>query len=217
MDNMPLNQQIYEELLQMILTNKLTYGTFYSETKIAQDFNVSRTPMRSALDRLSQEGYIDIIPSKGFCLHKVSKEDIIEIYQIRSAVEGFCAHNIAENCTNHIQLFEELNILLNRQKDILDNSGTIEDFFTFDRQFHEKIVNALDNDVFNKLFKQYIFSTKMLALSSLKHKGRVKQTFQEHTEILLGMESGDANRALSATLKHMENPKYINLKDYSNE
>ena len=51
--------------------------------------------MQDALVRLSQDRFIDIIPSKGFCLHEMSEEDIWHTYQARTAVEGFCAMQLA--------------------------------------------------------------------------------------------------------------------------
>ena len=60
-----LQSQAYDTLKEQILSNILTPGVLYSETKISKELGISRTPMREALQCLSQDGYITIIPSRG--------------------------------------------------------------------------------------------------------------------------------------------------------
>ena len=65
----PLNEQAYNYLQKLIMENHFSYQEVYSETKLSKELGISRTPLRDAVHRLAQEGYIDIIPSKGFMLH----------------------------------------------------------------------------------------------------------------------------------------------------
>lgn len=78
----PLNEQAYQHLQMLIMTHKLSYDKIYSETKLSKELGISRTPFRDAIHRLAQEGYIDIIPSKGFTLHQLTSKDIIETFQV---------------------------------------------------------------------------------------------------------------------------------------
>ena len=82
----PLQIQAYEQLKQMILDGHFLPDTIYSETKTSKELGVSRTPMRDAIQKLEQEGYLDVIPSKGFRLHKMTEDDLLETYQIRCAL-----------------------------------------------------------------------------------------------------------------------------------
>ena len=81
---MTLNEQAYEHLKKMITEDQLSYQEIYSETKLAKELGISRTPFRDAIHRLVQEGYIDIIPSKGFRLHQLTQQDVTETFQVRS-------------------------------------------------------------------------------------------------------------------------------------
>jgi DNA-binding GntR family transcriptional regulator len=81
----PLNEKAYEHIKQLITTHQLSYDEIYSETKLAKELGISRTPFRDAIHRLAQEGYIDIIPSRGFRLHKLTKEDVENTFQVCSA------------------------------------------------------------------------------------------------------------------------------------
>ena len=108
---LPLNEQAYQHLQKLILSNRLSYGQIYSETRLSRELGISRTPFRDAVHRLAQEGYIDIIPSKGFTLHQINVDDVNETLQIRSALESYCTLQIArESDTSRAQaLFAELN------------------------------------------------------------------------------------------------------------
>ena len=91
-----LQETAYNYIRNKVLTGQLQPGVLYSETKAAAEINISRTPMKYALVRLSQDQLIDIIPSKGFRLHRMSIEDVLHTYQARTAVEGFCAMQLAQ-------------------------------------------------------------------------------------------------------------------------
>ena len=86
----------YEHIKNMVLEGKMEYGEIYSETKIAKEIGISRTPVRDAIQYLSQEKYIDILPNKGFCLHKMGIQDFVDTNQIRTAIEGYCGREIAQ-------------------------------------------------------------------------------------------------------------------------
>ena len=87
---LPLNEQAYNYLQKLILENHFSYQEVYSETKLSKELGISRTPLRDAVHRLAQEGYIDIIPSKGFMLHQMNRKDVNETFQVRSALETYC-------------------------------------------------------------------------------------------------------------------------------
>lgn len=209
----PLDQKTYKYLLNMILNDQLDYNTIYSETRLSKDLEVSRTPMRAALNRLTQERYIDVIPNKGFQLHRMTEKDVIETFQIRSAIEGYCTSYIANEHKNYEKLFTELEGLLQHQRKVISKEGSIEEFFKYDQKFHQLIISSIDNDTFNKLFNRYIFTMRTLALSSLRHEGRMEEALKEHTNILKAMKDGDRFSVYPVTLKHMDNPKSINLGD----
>ena len=96
---MTLNEQAYEHLKKMITEDQPSYQEIYSETKLAKELGISRTPFRDAIHRLVQEGYIDIIPSKGFRLHQLTKQDVTETFQVRSALETYCTMEITRTHT----------------------------------------------------------------------------------------------------------------------
>lgn len=211
----PLQTKAYEYIKECILKNSFDYDTIYSETKMAQDIGVSRTPMRDALHRLAQERYIDIIPSKGFRIHQMTRQDIIETFQIRSAIEGYCTLQITKEYLSDPaqKLFTELEYLLQKQEAVFHTTHNISEFVEYDNEFHIDIVSFMENETFNELFGRYLFQIKRLAMLSLEHPGRMEETLLEHRMMLQTMKSGHIADIYFVTMAHMETPKGINLAD----
>lgn len=211
----PLQIVAYEYLKDRITNDELEYGKIYSETQIARELNISRTPMRDAIQKLAQEKYLDIIPSKGFTLHQITSTDVIETFQVRSAIEGYCTMQIAQNHKEKDaqKLFTALNKILQQQKKIMETSHSVEEFVKLDNQFHLMIVGFLKNSSFDESFSHLIHQIKRLAIMSLSHEGRMEETYQEHFNIFQAMKDGDVENIYKVTLIHMEKPKGINLQD----
>lgn len=211
----PLNEQAYEHLQNLIINDKLSYQKIYSETKLSKELGISRTPLRDAVHRLAQEGYIDIIPSKGIKLHQLTKQDVHETFQVRSALECYCTLQIAMHAkgADAQRLFQELDDAMVQLKKILDSTQSIADFCNYDFIFHTKIIEFMDNKQFSSIFASFMYRMRRLAELSLAHEGRMKDTYEEHLSILEHMKSGDVGHIYEITRKHMDTPRGINLED----
>lgn len=211
----PLNEQAYSHLQKLIMENKFSYQEIYSETKIAKELGISRTPFRDAVHRLAQEGYIDIIPNKGFMLHQLDTKDVNETFQVRAALENYCTMQICKESSSRKakKLFKELHNITDSMEKIMVTSHSIDDFCEYDFKFHAAIINYLENEQFSSIFAAFMYRMIQLAKLSLSHKGRMEDTCQEHNAILKCMESGDMNHIYEITNRHMETPKGINLED----
>ncbi len=214
----PLNEQAYDHLQKLITDGQLSYHEIYSETKLAKELGISRTPFRDAIHRLAQEGYIDIIPSKGFRLHQITERDVIETFQIRTALETYCTMQIArdvkeKNNANLRPFFKELDWLMENMKEVMENDQGIDEFCEYDFRFHRKIIDYLENEQFSAVFASFLYRMKRLAKLSLQHEGRMAQTVEEHQAILDSMKNGDTENIYEITMVHMDRPRGINLED----
>ena len=214
----PLNEQAYDHLQKLITDGQLSYHEIYSETKLAKELGISRTPFRDAIHRLAQEGYIDIIPSKGFRLHQITERDVIETFQIRTALETYCTMQIArdvkeKNNANLRHFFKELDWLMENMKEVMENDQGIDEFCEYDFRFHRKIIDYLENEQFSAVFASFLYRMKRLAKLSLQHEGRMAQTVEEHRAILDAMKNGDTEHIYEITMVHMDRPRGINLED----
>ena len=214
----PLNEQAYDHLQKLITDGQLSYHEIYSETKLAKELGISRTPFRDAIHRLAQEGYIDIIPSKGFRLHQITERDVIETFQIRTALETYCTMQIArdvkeKNNANLRPFFKELDWLMENMKEVMENDQGIDEFCEYDFRFHRKIIDYLENEQFSSVFESFLYRMKRLAKLSLQHEGRMAQTVEEHQAILDAMKNGDTEHIYEITMVHMDRTRGINLED----
>ena len=90
-----LQQQAYDTIKSSILSGEMEPNRLYSETKLSAQIGISRTPVREALQCLSQDGYITVIPSKGFMIRQLNDKDMKDSIEIRCAIEGFCTNMVA--------------------------------------------------------------------------------------------------------------------------
>lgn len=210
-----LQELVYEHIIKLIKTKEIEPKKIYSETKMAKQLGVSRTPFRDAIHRLAQDGYIDIIPSKGFCIHQLTLKDVDETFQMRSAIEGYCTLQITKDYESDSSkvLFSKLDELLFQMKRIMKTTHKKEEFWEYDHKFHIEIVHHLNNELFDRTFDSYMFRIERLAMLSLSHEERMENTIAEHTDILNVMKAGDTTRIMEVTMRHMDNPHEINTED----
>lgn len=207
----PLQLQAYEDLKQMIQEGRFIPDTIYSETKTSKDLGISRTPMRDAIQKLEQEGYLDVIPSKGFRLHKMTEKDLTDTYQVRCALEGYCAVHIANmhDTPEAKRLFHTLESLLRDMDAIASTTEDIEEFARYDSEFHRRLVYSLGNQVISGVFDAYHYRMNLQTVASLQTEDRLRQTVAEHKAMLDNMKEGDIGGSYEATLKHIGQAKNL--------
>ncbi|MCI8399027.1 MAG: GntR family transcriptional regulator [Oscillibacter sp.] len=207
----PLQLQAYERLKEAVTSGEFLPGTIYSETKVSQTLGFSRTPIRDAIQRLAQEGYLDVLPSKGFRLHEMTEKDLLETYQIRCALEGFCVVQLARDFRTGAarRTFQALAALLDQQRAVAAGSRSIEEFAQYDQQFHQWIVYYLKNAAISETFDNFHYQMSRQTTLSLSQEGRIEETLLEHQAILDRMSAGDVSGSYEAALDHLEKPKGI--------
>ena len=91
-----LEEQVYAELEEEILSGELSPGTSLGEIALSERLGVSRTPIRSAIHRLAEEGIVETIANKGAVVIGITKQDLVDIYRIRVRLEGLASAIAAE-------------------------------------------------------------------------------------------------------------------------
>ena len=95
-----LEERVFVTLEEDILTGKLKRGDSLGEKILSERLGVSRTPVRSALARLSEEGLVESVANKGSVVIGITKEDIVDIYHIRMRLEGLASLIAASKITD---------------------------------------------------------------------------------------------------------------------
>ena len=99
-----LFNNIYLSLKQDILWLRLKPGTLLTETYLADKFEISKTPIREALMRLSYDGLVTIFPRKGYCVSEISFSDIKDMHEYRYILENTCLIKVTENISDEESL-----------------------------------------------------------------------------------------------------------------
>lgn len=206
-----LQLEAYNYIKNLILTHHLDANTLYSETKLSKELGISRTPMREALQCLSQDGYITVIPSKGFRIRQLSQKDMKETIQIRCAIEGFCTQCLANeyNTSKGQQTIERLGEILKKQKESLSANDDYESFINYDHEFHLVLVNYIENEEINHMFQRLMYLIRLTTQSALEVEGRSIGTVDEHAEYYEKLKTGDGNEAYRILISHLMMPLNI--------
>src|ERR1051326_6185683 len=87
LENLTLWQRVYEYLREEILAERLQPGTELLEVPLSEELGVSRGPIREAIRRLAAEGLVTVRPRRGAVVRSLSKDEFLELYQVREALE----------------------------------------------------------------------------------------------------------------------------------
>lgn len=212
----PLQIQAYEYLKEQILSGKLDPDVLYSETRMSAEIGISRTPMREAIQCLSQDGYINVVPSKGFMIRQLQEKDMEETIQVRCAIEGFCVHVIAAEAETKKgqKLLKELERLLEKQEKALQNKKeetSRKQFMEYDHQFHLALVDYVDNAEFKQTFQRSMYLIHLTTASALAVPGRSEDTLKEHKLFFSYLKEGDGDAAYKLMMVHLMMPLTMHI------
>lgn len=209
-----LQTQAYDYLIDLIKKGELQPDTIYSLNKLAKESGFSRTPFRDAVLCLEQERYLDVLPSKGFVLHKMTEEDIVETYQIRSAIEIYCFKQLSRNLETERgrQYYEKLSSKVDSQKEIARTTSSIEDFGRKDYEFHRSLVQYVGNASMLEIYRRFMYRIFWLNVTSFSRTGRMEETITEHESFLQMIRSHDIAGLENMLEHHLTTAQNINLK-----
>ncbi|NLO85818.1 MAG: GntR family transcriptional regulator [Clostridiales bacterium] len=210
-----LHKLAYERLREMIYSRELKFGVMYSETRLASQMSMSRTPIRDALTQLNRERYIDIIPNRGFQLHLPDENDIWEAYHVRMMIECYCGQKLASDYqTQSAQnTFDKMQECLYHQSALLGRSHDIDlnRFWREDQEFHFAALSYINVSAFNLQYDTFLHIFMPQNLRSHFVLGRSQSTIAEHQNIIQCMRSGDIEKTTEAIQQHLNTSVRLSL------
>jgi DNA-binding GntR family transcriptional regulator len=141
-------QFAYESLKDWILSGFLVPGEKIDQDEAARKLNLSRMPIRSALDRLASEGLVVKVPHRGVIVSPLSDVSLNHLFDVRAQMEAIAVMITTASATD--SAIDKLYNMLNYQQDVGDN--TLSTILEQNRSFHRFIVQLSENDVLLKLF-----------------------------------------------------------------
>lgn len=190
----------YEYIKKEIICGNLLPGTIFEEKIVQEKLNVSRTPVREAVLRLSNEGYLTIIPRKGTIVSNISINDIKNIYEYRMIIEPEIVKKAIKTIDPDF-LLKQKELINEKLSD--DNCLLLDDY---DKNFHVGIAKALNNNYIEKEISRVLdLSERIRFLSSNKSHERYIDSLYEHLNIIEAMLNKNEDSAYEAMLKHLYN------------
>ena len=205
----PLREAVCETLRDAIRKGILEPGERLMEVQLAEELGISRTPVREAIRKLEQEGYVIMMPRRGTYVSDISTNDVKEIFEIRSALESL-ATGLAARRIEPDELETLQNLLMEIEGYIAKND--MEKIVETDIKFHgllyqvsrnERLVNIINN------LKEQLARFRTLSMS---YPGRLQETLEEHSEMVEAIANGDVSAAREAAEHHMERAEKTLLK-----
>lgn len=198
----PLREIVFENLREAILEGKLEPGQRMMEIQLAEQLGVSRTPVREAIRKLELEGLVVMIPRKGAYVADVSIKDIMEVLEIRVAIEGLAASLAAERITD--EELDGLEMSFYQFKQCYQRDD-VEGMIQKDVEFHERIFAAARNNKLTQIFQGLSEQIYRFRVAYIAEYNRADALLEEHQCILEALNHRDPVAAYEAATKHIEN------------
>ena len=204
LENLTLWQRVYDHLRGEILEGRLEPGAELAEVALAGQLGVSRGPIREAIGRLASEGLVTVRPRRGAVVRSLSKEEFLELYQVREALELMAVKLAVPRLTD--EQLEEL-AALNDTMAAHAERGEVAAFFEANLAFHERLLEACGNAKLEELYRQLLGQLGRYRMGSLTLRGNLRRSVTEHAAILRAAKRRDAERAAQLMAEHIRVPQ----------
>jgi DNA-binding GntR family transcriptional regulator len=199
----PLRESIAESIRESIINGKIKPGERLLEPNVAKLLGVSRTPVREAFFQLESEGLVEVMPRKGAIVSEISIKDALELYSVRSVLEGLAVKNATQNITpEKIEELKNVNeILIKHAKKESDNFREIT---ALNNQFHDLINREAKNEKLYQTIELLHKQTMRYNYIYLSVMFRLKVSIGEHEEIIKLISEKKSDEAEKLMRKHVE-------------
>lgn len=195
-----LYEQVAEQLRQRIFRRELAPGSWIDELKIAEEFGISRTPLREAIKVLAAEGLVTMKVRRGAYVTEMSDKDLRDVYHLLSLLESDAAAIVADTASaEQLQQLQALHAELER------STGERDQFFAVNERFHMALLEIANNRWRDQLVADLRKVMKLNRHNSLLKQGRIEESLAEHRSLMAALQAHDASAARLAMQSHFEN------------
>lgn len=207
-----LKEQAYDYMKKMIQEGKYDQDTVLSLAVIAKKLNMSKTPVRDAVQRLSKERFLEILPSRGIRIVQYSPKEIVELFQTRYAISDFCCTMLS---LKHIEepehpIFKKMEDTIAEQENL--KNADFDTYYNSDWKFHMLMIEGLSNKYFQEIMDNRKDVYMSFARNCRPHSLTVSESIAEHRRIYEGICEGNVMKSRLASHKHIVRTLRANLK-----
>ncbi len=196
-----LNQKTYRILKQAIVRGDLAPNSKLALNEIAKSLGISNTPVREAINKLSSEGFVKIIPNKGIIVKEVNIDDLQEILHIRTFLDGLIAKLAAKKITDKkiVNMME----IINKMEYCVKEDDRLA-YNDLDIKFHNFLLNITENSKLKEIYNNLIVHAYRFRIRTLKISSRMGESLKEHKEIALKIKERNSDEANRVSQEHIE-------------
>jgi DNA-binding GntR family transcriptional regulator len=206
-----LSAQVYNQIKTLILCNEVLPGQKLHHQQLSERLGVSRTPVREALTRLVQEGYVSLLPNRGFTCKEIRLQEASELYELREALEALAVEKAIENLTQ--ATLSRLSAKMNLYGHDVQKRFTRERLI-YDQEVHLEIARLSGNETLVKTLAQ-VFERIILKrrTDGLYDAARGMTAHHEHLRLLSAMRKRNTQGAVKLIRAHIRAGKHNVLAD----
>jgi DNA-binding GntR family transcriptional regulator len=204
LDTVPISEHVYRVIRDAICEGRFPPYTRLVQNQIAEQLDVSRTPVRDSLLRLSQEGLIDSVGARGYVVRKLTPNEILDVYDVRLILEAKAADLALDHLT--VGDFERIRQL---QTEIALPEAHPSDYFELNRQFHAALIAPCSNALLKQLIEEIwnLPISRLIFRQYVSSWASIDKMVEEHQAILDAAVAGDRERYLALVAEHMRGAK----------
>ena len=202
---LPLRDVVFNTLRQAILRGELKPGERLMEIQLANKLGVSRTPVREAIRKLELEGLVLMIPRKGAEVAEITRQDMEDVLEVRTALEELAVKDACDHITD-AQL-SELKKASNEFKKALLEGKDLVTCADADMHFHDVILSATNNRRLIQMLNNLSEQMYRYRMEYLKDERTHKTLIEEHDAIRRALKKHDKVKAGAAIRVHIDNQK----------
>jgi DNA-binding GntR family transcriptional regulator len=198
-------EKTYRCLKSAIFSGRFRPGERLAEEHLAEELGVSRTPVREALHKLEQEGLIEPLETRGFCIPQDSPEEVEDLFELRTVLEGYALKVICERVTD-----EQIACLAGfiDQAEAAARNEQIDEVFHWNTLFHDHLHDMVaDKRRLNGLIvnmRKYVLRYRK---DTLQYLGAAKRAVDGHRQILLALKLRDPELCERVMRNHVSQSK----------
>jgi GntR family transcriptional regulator, rspAB operon transcriptional repressor len=197
-----LKDVAYESIKAQIQNSTFAAGHFLSERQLSSLLGMSKTPVKAAIERLEQEGFVNVSPQQGIVVRELSVKEVADQFEMRTALEVFVVRAIAGNLTAKQQSLFEKNLAFQTAAVSKENVGRLVEL---DADFHWLMCEVFGNQAIvdcMRLQRAKIHRVIFQVMSGSP--GRLKDAVSEHTAIYSAIKRGKVDQAAKLVEQHLE-------------
>lgn len=198
--NTRMADHVREALEQMIITGEFADGERLDEIRLAERFNVSRTPLREAFQVLAASGLVELLPRRGAFVRHPAFHEMIEMFEVMAEMEAFCGRLAARRVTPEVLAEIRATVIA---CEAAVEAGDTDGYYRENERFHHLIYTASGNEFLAGEAQRLHRRLQPFRRMQWRVRGRMAQSLTEHRQILDALEAGDSVTAEAVLRDHV--------------